>query len=511
METIDRDPAAAARRRYDLIIIGGGIYGAMLSLEAARRGLASLLLESDDFGARTSYNSLRILHGGFRYLQSVDLRRFYESVHERRWFLQTFPELVRILPCLMPLYGANFHSPAILRAALLANDLLSLRRNAGVPKDRCLPRGRVISPTVTEGIFPKVRREHLLGGAVWFDACMPDSHHLLMEVLRRAAAMGASMLNYMKVEKLLLVDNAVRGVAATENLEHSRSFEFRSRKVVNAAGPWCRNLAARFDRDLPELFRPSIAWNILFRRAPLSDHAVAVSPGGRGAQTYFLLPWKGRLLAGTGHAPASSQKKDPLPTGEQVGVFLRDLNRSIPGLEVCEDDILTVFSGYLPARNRERTQLAGREVIFDHQAGGGPRGFHTVSGVKFTTSRRVAEKTLRNLFPERADHFPSPWPRQPARDQTTRADPATLFSAADWRKKLRKLIAEEAVIHLDDLVFRRTNIGDDLPVVEKMAPFLCDLFGWDEGRRAAEVKRIDRRIQEKRADGYEHDDISVGT
>ena len=97
MSAIERNPATAALSKYDLIIIGGGIYGAMLSVEAGLRNLRSLLLERDDFGGATSYNSLRIIHGGFRYLQSLDLQRFYESVGERRWFLQTFPDLIQPL------------------------------------------------------------------------------------------------------------------------------------------------------------------------------------------------------------------------------------------------------------------------------------------------------------------------------------------------------------------------------------------------------------------------------
>ncbi|MEJ2083967.1 MAG: FAD-dependent oxidoreductase [Acidobacteriota bacterium] len=104
---IERNPALFSRDSYDLLIIGGGIYGACLSLEASRRGLSSLVLERDDFGGATSWNSLRILHGGLRYLQHLDLKRFRESVAERRWFSFWFPELVRPLPCLMPLYGKS--------------------------------------------------------------------------------------------------------------------------------------------------------------------------------------------------------------------------------------------------------------------------------------------------------------------------------------------------------------------------------------------------------------------
>src|SRR5690606_5480760 len=135
------DAAGAARERYDLVIVGGGILGACLSLESTQRGLRTLLLERDEFAETTSANSLRILHGGLRYLQSLDLKRFHESVRERRWFLERFPEHTEPLPCLMPLYGRGLKRAGVLRLALAANDLLSARRNRGVRADRALPDG----------------------------------------------------------------------------------------------------------------------------------------------------------------------------------------------------------------------------------------------------------------------------------------------------------------------------------------------------------------------------------
>src|SRR5262245_12098444 len=119
---IRREPNAATQIQYDVIIIGGGIYGACMLLEAYRLGLRALLMERDDFGGATSWNSLRILHGGLRYLQTFDLPRFRQSVRERKWFCKNFPEYIRPLPCLMPLYGQGLKRPFILRTALAIND-----------------------------------------------------------------------------------------------------------------------------------------------------------------------------------------------------------------------------------------------------------------------------------------------------------------------------------------------------------------------------------------------------
>src|SRR3970040_1750222 len=113
MGKLIRQPEAASKEKYDLIIVGGGIYGAALSYMASLYGLESLLLERDDFGGATSYNSLRILHGGLRYLQKLDLHRFWESVRERNWFFRNFAGLVEPLPCLIPLYNRGLYRKSI--------------------------------------------------------------------------------------------------------------------------------------------------------------------------------------------------------------------------------------------------------------------------------------------------------------------------------------------------------------------------------------------------------------
>src|SRR5690606_18835162 len=129
---IYRDLQRAQEARHDLIVVGGGVHGVMMALEAARRGLRPLLIERGDLGSGTRWNSLRIVHGGLRYLQSFDLPRYRESVAERRWFMRNLPDLVAPLPCLMPLYGNGLRRPMIFRVALKLNDLLSARRNDGV-------------------------------------------------------------------------------------------------------------------------------------------------------------------------------------------------------------------------------------------------------------------------------------------------------------------------------------------------------------------------------------------
>lgn len=495
---ISREPSLAAERTYDSIVVGGGIYGVMLSLEAARRGMRCLLLEREDFGAATSYHSLRIVHGGFRYLQTLDLPRFFESVGERRWFLQTFPELVRPLECLMPLYGRGIRRPPVLYGALRLNDILSYDRNRGVRGDRHLPDGKVVDATEVAGLFPQVDTQGLEGGAIWYDACMPDSQRLLVESLRWAYALGATALNYVEARELLVSDNHASGIVATDR-ESGKSYEYRGKTVINAAGPWCREVAEQFDRDVSDLFKHSIAWNVLFDRRALSDAALAVEPKKPGASTYFLHPWKGRLLAGTVHDPWTDGATDaPLPSPERLADFIDDLNLAVPGLNLTADEVLRVFSGLLPASEAGTAHLAKREAIFNHGGSGGVRGLYSIAGVKFTTARLVAQKTLETAFPKMRSVSSSARKQIAPPPEVGRARGIFDYhwhpQAEDtaWEAELTEIVATESVVHLDDLILRRTSLGDNPHRALAMAPRICRLWGWDPTRTQGEIERLER-------------------
>lgn len=491
---IERNLQKAASQPYDLIVVGGGIYGSCLALESARRGLRPLLVERDDFGGATSWNSLRIVHGGLRYLQKLDIKRFFESVRERRWFLREFPELVDCLPCLMPLYGTGVRRNSVLRAALCANDVLSWRRNRGVPPERKLSRGTVLSAKETIERFPNVDRSGLTGGALWYDGVMRNSQRLLIEILRWACHCGATVLNYMEARELRLTNNRVEGLIARCR-ETNETYQFEAPLVINCAGPWCRSLAATFHRDFEALFRPSLAFNVLLDRPPLSSAALALAPKTAKSTTYFLHPWKGHILAGTVHAPWRGSSDFPQPTAEQVDALLADINQAVPELNLTSGDVLKIYTGLLPTTETATAHLAVREVILDHGRHGGPRGAWSVSGVKFTTARLVAEKLLRRLHAKPV----SVRPLHAKINRPAPAQPAEFYSSDQWLQTdrdlaataLRQIVSEEAVLHLDDLLLRRLDWAVDLERQQRVGREICDLLGWSGPRCDAEMARLD--------------------
>lgn len=456
---IHRDPRGATAERYDLIVVGGGVYGIALTLEAGRRGLRPLLLERADFGQHTSWNSLRILHGGLRYLQTADLRRFFESVRERRWFLTHFPTLVQPLPCTMPLYDRGLKRRSVLKHALRLNDSLCRSRIAGLSTAGILPDSRVLSPSETIERFPEVRRAQLKGAALWFDAVMPNSHRLLIEMLRWACRSGAVALNYVKAEELLTSSNRVEGVRARDR-ESGGHLDYRAPVVVNCAGPWVRSLARQFDRELPHLFRPSLAFNLLLDRAPPFATAVAVAPPSPGSSTYFLHPWKGRILAGTYHAPWSKGPDDGGPPESYLQQCLADLRAAIPDLDLHRDHVLRVYWGLLPAAAHGTARLATREVIHNHGRQSGPVGFYSVSGIKFTTARLVAEKALKQIY-HGALAKPEPVEAPTPANIPDAVEFESLLDSAPQQAQtiVRRLVREEAVVSVEDLLHRRTDWG----------------------------------------------------
>jgi glycerol-3-phosphate dehydrogenase len=468
---IPREPEAAARESFDLVIVGGGIYGVMLLLETVQRGARALLLERDDFGGATSWNSLRIIHGGLRYLQTADLTRLRHSVGERSWFLRTFPDQVRPLACLMPLYGEGTRRPLLMRAALAANDLLTRGRNRDLPERSRLPDGRLLDAAETMQRFPWVHRHGLKAGALWYDAIMHSPQRVLIETLRWAAASGGTALNYVEATRLEVHAGRVRGVEAVDRRSGS-TLLFHATAVVNCAGPWCRAVAKAFDRDVPPLFRPSLAFNLLLRREPPAAGAVAIAPRRPGGRVYFLAPHRDLVCAGTFHAPWFGGVDQPArPTEDQVEAMLADLNAAAPGWNLDFVDVARTFSGLLPARADGGIELTVRPAIHVHAAAGGPRGLVSVSGVKFTTARRVAEEVCALLERQRLLRLgayrgvPRPSPRsvlEPADLALLhRTDPVGAVA------HVRDIAVTEAATSAQDVMLRRTDWGTD-PATEAL-------------------------------------------
>lgn len=488
-----RDIKKCTTEKYDLIIVGGGIYGVMLALEASRRKLHALLLEKEDFCGKTSHNHLRTVHGGIRYLQSLDLPRFTDSVKERKWFLKYFPCYVEVMPCLMPLYNKGIYRKGIFRFALLLNDILSFYRNFKLSKDRKVPNCKILSKEETTEFFPRIDQDGLKGGALWHDACLTDFQRFYIELLKFSCANDAVALNYVEVKRLLQQNGTTRGVAAIDKVTGEK-VEFKAPCVINAAGPWARETAEIFDKDYPKLFeKRKLLWNVLFDREALSNHALALSPEKGGGHYYFLLSWEGRLLAGTPEKIVDKNLDETRISYEYMEEFINDLNKMVPGLNLSRQEIVRIYPGILPADKMD--ELTKRPAIIDHAEKGGPKGLYSIAGIKFTTSRLEADRLLNKIFPKIrklsyeetfADlkmehfHFDYRWEPHGEKDLNT----------------LRGIIKNEAVVHLSDLILRRTSLGDNPKRAIDILTKLRELFKWPDAKWQEEVGLLKQQLKE---------------
>jgi glycerol-3-phosphate dehydrogenase len=405
-----RDLIQLTQQPYDVLIIGGGIYGVWVAWDAALRGLSVALLEKGDFGHATSFNSLRIIHGGLRYLQHGDIRRMRRSIYERKVLMRVAPHLVHPLPFFIPTYGHAMRGKGVLSLALLLNDLIGFDRNYWQSPEKYIPRGRVISGGECLRLFPGLERQGLTGAAIFYDAQVANTERLILSVARSAARAGAHMANHVEVEGLLGAEDRVVGVTARDALTGEK-LEVRAGTVVNATGPWLDQvLGFLAGRHPSRQLMLSKTFNLLVDRELFPHYAVGVYGKShfddrdailrKGSRLFFITPWHGRSLIGTAHLPYDADRDHVQVTEAEIQAFLDEINAAYSAADLKRQDVCFAYGGLLPvtAYGAGDVQLIKRPEIRDHRTQGGPEGLVSVIGVKFTEARRVAEQTIDLVF-----------------------------------------------------------------------------------------------------------------
>jgi glycerol-3-phosphate dehydrogenase len=412
-----------------------------------------MLIERDDFGIGASSNHLRTIHGGLRYLQSLDLRRAIISNRQRLWWLRNFPDLVRPIFCLMPLYDQGLRRPAVFRAAFLAARML------GLHKDR-YGKGRrfeVISSDEVRALFPHCRRDGLNGGALWKDALMPSPHRVIAELLHWAESAGAIVRN--RAEFLAAAADA-DGVWRLR-IRDSRSghdSELSARWIINATGSATDDVIRKIGlRPQENLLVPTVGWGLLLDRPPVSECSLAVTPPCKD-KTYFVHPYHGRVLAGTGHSGVSdaAELRSGVPESK-LRETLADLNEAMPGISLTRDEVSHVFQGVLPGLVRGSDALLLRPKIIDHGKRDNTPGAFTVVGVKFTEAPFVARKVWSHLL----GPGPRQMPERPAPIHVPTIEQARSMTDEQLVAALRRIADVEWQASANDLVFRRTDLWMD--------------------------------------------------
>ena len=465
-----RDLPALATREWDVAVVGGGIYGAAVAWDAAQRGLAVALVEREDFGSGASWNSLKTIHGGMRYLQKLDLVRLRQSAAERATLLAVAPEIVRPLPFLVPTYG---HGPAgreALALGLLLSDWITRDRNRGLPPDHCIPGGRTISVAEALRLLPGLERRGLTGAALWHDAQAASTERLTIGFVLAAAGAGAVAANHTEAVSFLRAAGRIAGVAVRDALRGT-TLEVRARMVVNAAGPWADELLARggLRRPPAPLLR---ARNLVLRRPLAVPFAVGAKTGGR---FLFLVPWAGRTIAGTSYEPAEAAPSDPF-------AFLDEAARAFPWAGIGREDVAVVHEGLVPGRGGA-SGLATRPRLHDHEAEDDLPGLVSLQGVKYTTARRVAEQAVDLVVRRLSRDVPS------CRTAVTPLPEARLLDGP-LGDRTRRAVREEMALTLGDAILRRLDLGTAGPPapgeIDAVVSVMATELGWGAGQEQSE-------------------------
>lgn len=464
--------------QVDILVVGGGITGAGILREATRQGLKALLVEQKDFAWGTSSRSSKMVHGGLRYIAQGDIKLSRHSARERERLIREAPGLVDRMYYLFPIRTGQFPGKMAFHMLLALYDLL-----AGIKT-----RGWHDAASVVR-IAPGIRADNLTGANFYADAVTDDSR-LVLRVLQQACAEGARVLNYVRATALLQDNGRVTG-ATLEN-ENGEILEVHARVVINATGAWADRLRQGLHQE--SFIRPLRGSHIIVPadKLPVREAITLFHPQDR--RTTFIFPWEGFTVIGTTDLDHTVPlDEEAAITRQEVEYLLALVRNQFPDSSLQERDIVSTFAGVRPVISRNRNVDPSKEKR-DHQVWV-DNGLVTVSGGKLTTFRLIARDTLRAakpFLPHGAFHNPSQQvfvPPKVTAEQLKAVDAArarrllgrygdealnilqhaseperrpianTAFSLAELRWSCRN----EQVVHLDDLLLRRSRIGLLLP------------------------------------------------
>jgi glycerol-3-phosphate dehydrogenase len=452
-ETIARLP----RETFDVLIIGGGITGAGIVLDAAARGFRTALVEKRDFAAGTSSRSTKLIHGGLRYLEHFDFALVREALRERALLEQLAPHLVEPFEFVIPIYQQserNYDHPLKMRAGLILYDLLAGSRN--IAGHRRINRDEALR------LAPQLDDAGLEGAFVYADARTDDAR-LVMEIIKAAHQRGASIANYVSAIRLLH-DAQGKAIGAMVRDEISKeTYAVKARIIINATSIWMND---------PRI-RPSKGIHLTVSAERLRVNAAWLIPALTGHRFYFVVPWQGRVNIGTTDTDYKGSLDAPQAEVHEVSEILSAVNAYFPQANLTAADVITAWAGLRPLISDGDAQLT-TEVSRKEELTESADGVIAIAGGKLTTYRLMAERTVDLAERRLAERFHV----IASSDQRTDEIPA---SGGDCTRA-----------ELDDLsreIVQTENLS------EKTAQHLVQAYGI-EAQRVIEISRAHPQLRE---------------
>ncbi len=562
---IERSQAIAAlsQDEFDVVVVGGGITGAGVALDAATRGFSVALLERADFASGTSSRSSKLVHGGLRYLQNFDLGLVREALLERQLMVTLAPHLVRPLPMVVPAFdgarpdrlvgmGLNLYDVmSVDRDRLRSRRARRSRSDEGAKEGESWSpqRHRVISGEEVSELLPALASREPTSGYLFYD-CQTDDVRLVLTVLGEAERFGAVCANRLDVTGLLERDGRAHGVRVLDG-ESGERFEVRAANVINATGVWADELRPQELHDEAELprIRPSRGTHVTLDHDLLPLAGGAIVPAGAG-RTIFALPWLGRTLVGTTDNDYEGPLDHVKPSAADIGYLLEAVNGFF-GSAFGPAELTGAFAGVRPliatGDPKKSVDISRKAELYETSS-----GMITITGGKLTTWRRMAKMTIDRIVERDARDAPCrtheiPLGQAIAVEELPRVEgvPAESYSALASRyghaahqvlalaaergelaqpilRGLPDVLAEvslavrrEQARSIGDVLLRRTRLGllaarrlvpGEGGPVERVGEILARELGWSPERRVLEVRRF---AEEADAEGIVADTASA--
>jgi glycerol-3-phosphate dehydrogenase len=543
-----RDISLMHNSTFDAVIIGGGIHGATVFHRFAAAGLRVALVEKGDFGGATSANSLKVLHSGLRYLQHLNVRRIRESIRSRKIFMEMAPHLISPMPCIMPTHGFGVNGRLVMAAALTAFDIISCDRNAGAPPKNRVGRGRILSRKQCLQIGPGINREGLSGAALWYDDMIVNTERMTLSFIKAAVRQGGICANYLEVGEILMQDGRVRGVKTRDALS-GESITLKTPLIINAAGPWCRQIEKLVNPALPDgSLCKSV--NLVIDKALFPGHGVGLAGSEehtdedarfkRNRRLLFFVPWREKTIIGTTCAYATLDRHSLQVSKKEIADLLLEINTIYPPAELRQADVLFSHVGLVPghppknwAPDKSTPQTAKHSTIVDHGERGGVAGLFTIQGVKYTTAPSIAVALLQLLsekgaLPDLRRHKARTSPRNkapadqtglrlqfPHLEETYGPDSSDIFAIIEEDAACAKflafrsplLVAEiiyfircEMAEKLADVILRRINSAHagcaEYAELEQIASIMAGEKGWGQDKVRDEINSVLKHYRE---------------
>ncbi len=479
------------RETFDLLVIGGGITGCGIALDAVSRGLKTALVERGDFACGTSSKSSKLIHGGLRYLKQLQFKVTLEASREKARLKRLAPHLIEDVPFLLPLWS---------RAArpLVGSGLWIYDAAAGFP--RGLVHRHVRARAALE-MAPALRAEGLRGGYVYYDA-KADDCRLVLHVARRAADLGAVLANYVEVVGFLKQGGRISGV-------RTRDFDIAAAQVVNATGVWCDEVCARDDAAAGARIRPSKGVHLVVPLRRLRLTSAVMLPSPVDGRVVFLIPWGDRALVGTTDTDYSGRLDRPRAEAEDVAYLLDLVNSRLPGVRLTRQDVLSTYAGLRPLLRDDSASPS--RAPREHHLFTSPSGLLTITGGKLTTYRLMAREVVDRITRRKSRTHQIELFATDARDPVSRRYGSEACRIGDRTPLVDGLpyvwgevdhaIEREMALTLSDVLARRTRLAlfaEDRgrSLAEPVARRMSARLGWDREEIRRQIDTYERDLDE---------------